>query len=252
MQCGICAKSVPLSIVYVLDECSHQFCRRCIESYAMENLLRAVGLRCPKEGCTAMMSIRDCNTLAPKEKMLAAAAAAGGGRGGAGAVSRKMGAKRLMEEFRHLRDLPAADGVAVELGDDENIFEWQVYLSNFDPKDQLAKDLARLAPSRGGDTRVTMKIVFPSEYPLAPPFVRVLRPRFAFMTGHVTSGGSVCFEMLTTQGWSPHYTVEAVLVAIRANLVEGGAKLDPSNTTDYSEREAKEAFDRMLRTHGWR
>jgi hypothetical protein len=31
--------------------------------------------------------------------------------------------------------------------------------------------------------------------------VRVIRPRFAFHTGHVTVGGSICIELLTSSGW---------------------------------------------------
>ena len=46
-------------------------------------------------------------------------------------------------------------------------------------------------------------------------------------------------------------TVEAVLVSIRANLIEGGARIDLSNRTDYTEAEAREAFERMRATHGW-
>jgi hypothetical protein len=49
----------------------------------------------------------------------------------------------------------------------------------------------------------------------------------------------------------PANTVESALVSIRANLLLGGARLDPSNKSDYTEREAKEAFERMRQQHGW-
>ena len=35
------------------------------------------------------------------------------------------------------------------------------------------------------------------------------------------------------------------------NMLVGGARLDPSNPHDYSEMEAKVAYDRMVREHGW-
>jgi hypothetical protein len=50
---------------------------------------------------------------------------------------------------------------------------------------------------------------------------------------------------------SPANTVESALVSIRANLLLGGARLDPHNKSDYSEGEAKEAFERMRQQHGW-
>ena len=42
-----------------------------------------------------------------------------------------------------------------------------------------------------------------------------------------------------------------VLLGIRTNMLVGGARLDPSNRRDYSEAEAREAFNRMVRDHGW-
>lgn len=46
-------------------------------------------------------------------------------------------------------------------------------------------------------------------------------------------------------------TIEAVIVSIRANLVEGGARLDLNSKQDYTEEEAREAYDRMVQQHGW-
>jgi len=46
-------------------------------------------------------------------------------------------------------------------------------------------------------------------------------------------------------------TMESVLLGIRTNMLIGGARLDPHNKTDYSEAEARVAFERMVREHGW-
>ncbi len=92
---------------------------------------------------------------------------------------------------------------------------------------------------------------FQSSYPASPPYIRVIRPRFQFRTGHITIGGSICFEALTSQGWDPSMTVESLLLTIRTNMVAGGGRIDFSNRSDYSKAEALEAFDRMKRTHGW-
>jgi hypothetical protein len=42
-----------------------------------------------------------------------------------------------------------------------------------------------------------------------------------------------------------------VIVCVRANLVLGDARLMPHRQRDYTEHEAKEAFDRVAREHGW-
>lgn len=36
---------------------------------------------------------------------------------------------------------------------------------------------------------IELEMLFPSEYPNDPPFIRVLQPRFALRSGHVTIGG---------------------------------------------------------------
>ena len=46
--------------------------------------------------------------------------------------------------------------------------------------------------------------------------------------------------------------MEAVIVSIRANLLVGNARLEPpGQQREYTESEAKAAFDRMVKTHGW-
>ena len=57
--------------------------------------------------------------------------------------------------------------------------------------------------------------------------------------------------MLTNSGWSPANTIEAIIVSIRAQLIAGNARLDPYNKHEYTEQEAKDAFDRMVREHNW-
>ena len=105
----------------------------------------------------------------------------------------------------------------------------------------------------------------------------MIRPRFVYRTGHVTIGGSICTEMLTSAGWSPTMTMESVrrpqavrrppralslsprhhrmpsqvLLAIRANMLDGGARIDARQKHDYTEIEARAAYERMVREHGW-
>ncbi len=65
------------------------------------------------------------------------------------------------------------------------------------------------------------------------------------------TAGSICTEMLTSAGWTPTMTLESVLLSIRTNMLTGGARIDHSNRRDYSEAEARDAFARMMREHGW-
>jgi ubiquitin-conjugating enzyme E2 Q len=57
-------------------------------------------------------------------------------------------------------------------------------------------------------------------------------------------------ELLTKSGWQPTNQMESVLVSIRSEMIAGGARLDGTNTV-YSEAEAREAFYRVAKQHGW-
>lgn len=72
-----------------------------------------------------------------------------------------------------------------------------------------------------------MEVLFSTAFPSEPPFIRVVSPRFARHSGHITAGGSICTELLTSSGWSPAYTLESVLVDIRATIIAGKGQLDP-------------------------
>lgn len=65
----------------------------------------------------------------------------------------------------------------------DNLFEWEVELSDFPAESMLAKDLVKYATRTGRKPVVTMSMKFPKDYPMNPPFVRVLRPKFKFLTG---------------------------------------------------------------------
>jgi ubiquitin-conjugating enzyme E2 Q len=112
---------------------------------------------------------------------------------------------------------------------------------------------------------VVLEISFSPTYPQSPPFVRVLSPRFDFHTGHVTIGGSVCAPFLTLKdgvdGWNSTWTMAAVILMLHMMLMtaEPMAKVvntatchHPNPSQNYSEEEAKIAFARVARDHGWK
>lgn len=108
---------------------------------------------------------------------------------------------------------------------------------------------------------VVMELQFPKDYPSAPPFVRVIRPRFRFHTGHVTIGGSICTELLTRGGgqhsWKAGMSISSLLLYLHSTLIDGGGRVDfgsrhhPRPEKDYGDAEARAAFRRVASQHGW-
>ncbi|KAA6414543.1 MAG: hypothetical protein FRX48_01292 [Lasallia pustulata] len=134
-----------------------------------------------------------------------------------------------------------------------NVYQWIVELHSFEPHLPLAKDMkARDLQS------VVLEIRFGKDYPISPPFVRVIRPRFlTFLAGgggHVTAGGALCMELLTNSGWSAVNNIESVLLQVRlaiSSTEPRPARLEPGAARDYGVGEAVDAFVRACQAHGW-
>ena len=60
-------------------------------------------------------------------------------------------------------------------------------------------------------------------FPFDPPFVRMVHP--VLHGGYVLDGGALCMELMTPQGWSSAYTMEAVIMQLSATLVKGKARI---------------------------
>ncbi|KAJ5738382.1 hypothetical protein N7493_001537 [Penicillium malachiteum] len=134
------------------------------------------------------------------------------------------------------------------------VYQWIVEFHSFDSDLPLAKDLKAASLNS-----VVMEIRFPPQFPMEPPFVRVIRPRFMEFTagggGHITAGGAMCMELLTSSGWSPVASIESVLLQVRmaiGSTEPRPARLAKLLQSDYSVGEAVRAFKRACLNHGWK
>lgn len=149
----------------------------------------------------------------------------------------------------------------------DNLYQWIVSLHSFPLDLPLAKDM-----TDRDVTSIVFEIRFPPSFPHEPPFVRVIRPRFLpFQSGgggHVTAGGSICMDLLTSSGWTAAYGIESVLVQIRSTLMSTEprpARLEARHYGssskggsggggggEYGVGEAVDAYVRACNAHGWR
>lgn len=67
----------------------------------------------------------------------------------------------------------------------------------------------------------------------------------------MTVGGSICIESLTPTGWSSARSLESYFVEVISLINAGNARLDLNNMQPYTLHEAKDAFNRVARDHGW-
>ncbi|XP_072013019.1 uncharacterized protein [Amphiura filiformis] len=159
---------------------------------------------------------------------------------------------RLLADLKQIRKCGNKFGfVGNPRGD--NLFVWDVKLIDFEKKSRLGKDLAKYSEKYKEEPIIHLEVKFPETYPMSPPFLRVVKPRFKFLTGHITIGGSICMELLTTSGWRPTNDVEGILVQVRSEIMsDPNAQLDDMQANKpYSEDEARRAFARMVQRYGW-
>ncbi|XP_055309806.1 ubiquitin-conjugating enzyme E2 Q2 [Sitodiplosis mosellana] len=165
---------------------------------------------------------------------------------------------RLMKELRDIYRSESfkSNMYSIELVND-SIYEWNIRLRSVDPDSPLYNDLVQLKEKEGKDS-ILLNIMFKETYPFEPPFVRVVYPIIS--GGYVLLGGAICMELLTKQGWSSAYTVEAVIMQIAATLVKGKARILFGSQTkvlsqgQYSLARAQQSFKSLVQIHeknGW-
>jgi len=156
---------------------------------------------------------------------------------------------RLMKELRDIYKSPSFKSGAyqVELVND-SLYEWNVKIMRVDPDSPLAEDLKKLKEREGKD-HILMSFMFKDTFPFDPPFVRMIHP--VLRGGYVLDGGALCMELMTPQGWSSAYTIEAVIMQLSATLVKGKAriKFDAPRGT-YSLARAQQSFRSLVHIHG--
>lgn len=104
--------------------------------------------------------------------------------------------KRLASDIKSMQKVQETTplhelGWYIDFSTIDNMFQWIVELHTFDPELPLAKDM-----KKAGVTSIVLEIRFGRDYPLSPPFVRVIRPKFLpFMHG----GGKSSFPLLNAR-----------------------------------------------------
>jgi ubiquitin-protein ligase len=163
----------------------------------------------------------------------------GGGGGG-------VGSKRLQHDLKIIKEAEAKGdlGMSVELLDDD-MYRWEIKLSEFDKNSQLAKDLVQYNQKHGIDY-ITMRFYFPDDYPLTAPMVHIVSPR---LTGPYIFSGGLCMNILM-QGWAPGIVPESLVLQIRQLFMEGNIRIQNINKKEfYSEQEARQGFHTAQNAH---
>ena len=165
--------------------------------------------------------------------------------------------KRLDEVRATLAGTPNVElGWHMDMQRVDNMFQWIIEMHSFPADLPLTKDMLA-----AGVTSVVLELRFLDTFPFTPPFVRVVRPQLLPFShgggGHVTVGGALCMELLTSDGWLPSLDAANVLLQVRMALCDEEprpARLAPGAAAGrgYGMREAIDGYVRACNAHGWK
>jgi len=162
--------------------------------------------------------------------------------------------KRILKEYKHFQTSSDIENFEIKFKSGDNFYQWSVILDilKFELTPDLKKDFEWMQGEQGIDPTLEFELIFSSSFPFDPPFIRVVKPIFKFHTGHVTIGGSLCMESITPAGWSSARSIEGIFIEILSIILQGGARLDKTRLGHcYSVHEARSAFERVAKQHGW-
>lgn len=160
-------------------------------------------------------------------------------------------AMRLINDLKLMMNIDAKDVGFSCSPIDNDIFTWEVHLFGFDEGTPIFEDM-RKYNNNTGRSYIEMRVSFPPDYPMNPPFVRVVQPRFKKWTGHVSEGGSLCMDILTKESWNPMYSIHSVILNILSEFLSAKPRIDFSCTAPYSLQEAKITFMEIATWHNWK
>lgn len=156
------------------------------------------------------------------------------------------GIRKLVREHKKLSKVGKDLGFRIDVKP-KNMYLWTIYLFDFGKDEQITKDMKKY-----NIDEIRIEVSFPDNYPFSPPFLRVVTPRFVRLTGHVTSAGALCMQLLTEKHWDPACSMESLIITIRSEILEGGGRIDPNmHNIPYPETDARRSFINVSRGHGW-
>lgn len=154
-----------------------------------------------------------------------------------GKIHNRICIKRINKELKIISQIDKIYDYPINVEYDESIIDvWTITIDT--PKDKWGT--------------MVWEIRFDNDYPVKPPFVRIIRPHFKYLSGHITVGGAFCNPILTNQKWRATISIVNLIELLLVNMEDGGAELDNSNKkTPYTLGAAKKAYIRYKNAHGW-
>lgn len=157
---------------------------------------------------------------------------------------------RLTRELKMVEEQKAdrlkEHGVELSLsdpdGEDLRVWTLRVHTSGVDAKCALGVALRTVRADA-----IEFEMVVPPSFPVAPPMLRVIRPRFQRGSFFVQQHGALCLEILSAQGWTPAMSLPQLGVQVKAMMSQGGGHIADLGTCGDPGPEGRERAWAVMR-----
>ena len=151
--------------------------------------------------------------------------------------------RRLAKEKKALvEENFAKSGFRVEFEEDDELII-HVYMSGFNEQTILYKSMKEKDVKE-----LHIEMIIPINFPMAPPFIRIVSPRMCNWNGFISNGGTLCLDTLTDEAWSPSMMLPILLVSLQ-EFMNTGAVSDKNGS--YTLEEAKKGYKYTTDVHKW-
>lgn len=105
-------------------------------------------------------------------------------------------------------------------GEDLRVWTLRILTSGVDATSTLGKALRT-----AGAQAIEFEMVVPRGFPVEPPLLRAIRPRFGQGSFFVHQYGALCLEILSKQGWTPAMPLAQLGVQVKAMMSQGSGHI---------------------------
>jgi hypothetical protein len=117
---------------------------------------------------------------------------------------------------------------------------------------QLDNELLSNNLSFYGIDGITIKIIFPDDYPLGVPFLFIEEPQLLCDTGQITEFGAIAIDCLTPNNWRPVFNINELIRRTCVILRESKATINPVYLGEKNIYQmAKESYWELAKLKQW-
>lgn len=153
----------------------------------------------------------------------------------------------LMEKYNMEKDNDNSLIMSFNVQDNINNWICKLHKDNFKEKN-LYQDMVNYDVEN-----IVIKVLLPDKYPFDPPFIHIISPilniskKGNMEIENITSGGSICMDLLTKQHWLSSICIDKIILMIKLYILDNDLRINNKMLgKEYSYKNAVDSYNDIL------